>query len=268
MDTSISYFFCGASVLFHWFQSLSIVGHKFSTLIQSYFMHYSSNCLIFCGFCLWTLTFKVFHKFSIGFKSGDWLCKFRVQIPLFWNHSFVSFVACSGTLSCWSTKFWPCPKEVADFWRFFSRISLYILPFILPWITCNSRVPIDEKHSHIIIEPPPDLTVGMVLCFLKAVSFFRQTLAAVFLRIVQLLFHPTKLPFPKTAYLSFHKFRQTLIGRRGLFAHFIWSTLKYTHLFFSAFHFLEGLLYRRHTSSLLIIFPTVFSAWFRSLLIY
>ena len=70
-------FSCIASVLFHCFQSLSVVGHKFSTLIQHYFtpssLHNSFNCLIFCGFRLWTLTFKVFHKFSIGFKLGDWL---------------------------------------------------------------------------------------------------------------------------------------------------------------------------------------------------
>ena len=114
-------------------------------------LHNSSNCLIFCGFCWWTLTFKVFHKFSIGFKSGDWLGQFRVLIPLFSNHSFVSFAICLGSLSCWSMKFRPCPKEVADFRRFFSRISLYMLPFILPWITCNSPVPLDEKHPHIIM---------------------------------------------------------------------------------------------------------------------
>ena len=115
------------------------------------------------------------------FKSGVWLGQLRVLIPLFSNHYFVSFTVCLGSLSCWSTKFQPCPKEVADFWRFFSRISLYMLPFILWWITCNSLVPLDEKHPCIIMEPPPNLTVGMVLCFLKAVPFFCQTLVAVFL---------------------------------------------------------------------------------------
>ena len=105
----------------------------------------------------------------------------RVLIPLFSNHSFVSFAICLGSLLCWSMKFWPCPKEVADFWRFFSRISLYMLLFILPWITYNSPVPLDEKHPHIIMKPPPNLTVVMALCFLKAVPFFCQILVAVFL---------------------------------------------------------------------------------------
>ena len=169
------------------------------TLPNSY-LHNSSNCLIFCGFRLWILTFRVFHKFSIGFKSGDRLGQLRVLIPLFSNHSFVSFEVCLGSLSCWSTKFRPCPKEV--FWRFFSRISLYIQPFILPWITCNSPVPLDEKHPHIIMEPPLNLTVGIVLCFLKAVPFFRQTLVAVFLlnsstfvSSDQITFSPNCIPF-------------------------------------------------------------------------
>ena len=137
--------------------------------------------MLFCGFCLWTLTFKVFHRFSIGFKSEDRLGQLRVLIPLFSNYSFVSFMVCLGSSLCWSMKFQPCLKEVADFWKFFTRISLYMLPFILPWITCNSSVPLGEKHPHIIMEPRPNLTVGMVLCFLKAVPFFCRTLVTAFL---------------------------------------------------------------------------------------
>ena len=137
--------------------------------------------MIFCRFRLWTLTFKVFHKFSIGFKSGDWLGQLRVLIPLFSNHSFVKFCDMLGIIMCGSMKFRPCPKEVPYFWRFFPRISLYMLPFILPSITCNSPVPSDEKHPHIITKLPPNLTVRMVLCFLKAVPFFRQKLVAAFL---------------------------------------------------------------------------------------
>ena len=57
--------------------------------------------MILCEFRLRTLTFKVFHKFSIGFQSGDWLGQLRVLIPLFSNHPFVSFAVCLGSLSCW-----------------------------------------------------------------------------------------------------------------------------------------------------------------------
>ena len=62
------------------------------------------------------------------------------------------------------------------------------------------------------MEPRPNLTVGMVLCFWKAVSFFDKHLLLCSFRIVQLSFHPTRYLFPKLHDLSFHKFRQTLIG--------------------------------------------------------
>ena len=145
--------------------------------------------------------------------------------------------------------------------------------------------------------------------------FFAKHLSLCSFWIVQLSFHPTRLPFPKTAYLSFHKFLQTLIGlwhvwfsvkalffffffffffflryrallmvslltlipapsrsvliseqvMKGLFAHFCWSTLKYDHLFF-CLPFLG-----RFTVLLpyyFLIFPTVLSARFISLLIF
>ena len=116
----------------------------------------------------------------IQVRRLTWI-QLTVLIPLFSNRSFVSFVICLGSLSCGITKIRPCPKEVAGFWRFFSRISLYMIPFILPWINCISPVPLDEKHPHIIKKPHPNLTVGMVLCFTKAGPIFHQTLVAVFL---------------------------------------------------------------------------------------
>ena len=120
-------------------------------------------------------------------------------------------MVCLRSLSCWSTKFWPCPEEVAVFWRFFSRIFLYMLPFILPWITCNSPVLLDEKHPYIIMKPPQNLTVGWYCAFWRQCHFFAKHLSLCSFRIFQLSFHPIRFPFPKTAYISFHKFRQTLI---------------------------------------------------------
>ena len=158
---------CFVSLLPVAFQLVTGFPHWSNITLPHSSLHNSSNCLIFCGSHLWTLTFKVFHKF----RRRTWI-QLRVLTPLFSNHSFVSFVICLGSLSCGSTKIRPSPKEVADFWRFFYRISLYMLPFILPWITCNSPVPLDEKHLHIIMKPSPNITVGMVLCFLKAVPFF------------------------------------------------------------------------------------------------
>ena len=75
--------------------------------------------------------------------------------------------------------------------------SLYMLPYILPWITCNLPVLLDEKHPHIIMEPLLNLTVGMVLCFLKAVPFFPQTLVTVFL--------PNSSTFISSDHITFSK---------------------------------------------------------------
>ena len=114
----------------------------------------------------------------IQVRRLTWI-QLRVLITLFSNHSFVSFAVCLGSLSCWSTKFRPCPKEVADFGRFFSTKALCMLPLILPWITFNSPVPLDEKHSHLIMKPPPNCGDGIML--LESSAIFRQTLVAVFL---------------------------------------------------------------------------------------
>ena len=46
---------------------------------------------------------------------------------------------------------------------------------IFPTILCRFPVPEEEKHPHIMIEPPPCLTVGIVFFFAKASLFLRQT---------------------------------------------------------------------------------------------
>ena len=97
------------------------------------------------------------------------------------------------------------------------RICMYVTVSICStalWTNSwNLLQVIKEKHPHIIMEPPPNLTVEMVLCFLKAVPFFRQALVAVFLpnRFNFRFIRPDYL-FPKLHDLSFHKFRQTSIG--------------------------------------------------------
>ena len=99
------------------------------------------------GPLLWTLIFSSFHRFSIGFKSGDWL-----------GHP--SFLGCS--LSCWNVH----PRFIfiilVDGSRFLSRMSRYIFPFILPSIVWSLPVPYAEKQPHTMMFPPPNFTVGMM----------------------------------------------------------------------------------------------------------
>ena len=56
----------------------------------------------FRGPLLWTLIFSSFHRFSIGFKSGDWLGHSSSFIFFLWNQLRVSLAVCLGSLSCWN----------------------------------------------------------------------------------------------------------------------------------------------------------------------
>ena len=87
---------------------------------------------------------------------------------------------------------------------FFSIIPLYMRPFILPSIICNSPGHLEEKHPHNIIEPRPNFTVGMVLVFLNAEPSFRYKRVAEFLATFRFSFRLTRLPCPKVIVVSIH----------------------------------------------------------------
>ena len=85
-------------------------------------------------------------------------------------------------------------------------------------------MPLDEKHPHIIMEPPPNLSVGMVLCFLKAVPFFRQALVAVFLpnssifiSSDQITFSQNCIPFFSYVSTNFNWSLTCLVFSKGTF---------------------------------------------------
>ena len=60
-----------------------------------------SKSLRFRGCRLATRSFSSLHRFSMGFRSGDWLGNYRTLICLFLSHSFVALAVCFGSLSCW-----------------------------------------------------------------------------------------------------------------------------------------------------------------------
>ncbi len=68
-----------------------------------------SKSLRFRGWRLVTRTFNSLHRFSLGFKSGDWLCHF------FLRHSFVALAVCFGSLSCRNTHPQPIINALAGF---------------------------------------------------------------------------------------------------------------------------------------------------------
>ena len=58
------------------------------------------------------------------------------------------------------------PFPVSNLWKtetgFPSRISLYLVPTIIPSILTSFPVPADEKHPHSMMMPPPCFPVGML----------------------------------------------------------------------------------------------------------
>ena len=62
-----------------------------------------SKSLKLRGCRLATRSFSSLHRFSMGFRSGDWLGHSRTFICFFFSHSFVALAICFGSLSCWKT---------------------------------------------------------------------------------------------------------------------------------------------------------------------
>ena len=50
----------------------------------------------------WILIFSSFHRFVLGFKSGDWLGHSNNFIFFLWNQWRVSLAVCLGSLSWWN----------------------------------------------------------------------------------------------------------------------------------------------------------------------
>ncbi len=93
----------------------------------------------------WTAIFRSLQRCSIGFKSGLWLGHSRTVTELLWSHSFVILAVCLGSLSCWKVNLRPSLRSWALWWRFSSRISLYLAAFIFPSIATSRPVPAAEK---------------------------------------------------------------------------------------------------------------------------
>ncbi len=78
---------------------------------QEGFCQILSKSLRFRGWCLATWTFSSLLRFSMGWRSGDWLGHSRILMWVFLSHSFVALAVCFVSLSCWNTPYfgliWP-----------------------------------------------------------------------------------------------------------------------------------------------------------------
>ena len=57
-----------------------------------------SNSVRFQGCCWAKPSFSSLQRFSIGFRSGDWLGHSRTLIYFFWSHSLVFLAVCFGVV--------------------------------------------------------------------------------------------------------------------------------------------------------------------------
>ncbi len=131
------------------------------------------TCLLQIFQVLWS--FSSLHRFSIGFRSGDWLGHSRTLKCFLRSHSLVTLAVCLGSLSCWKTQPRPIFNALTEGRRLLTKILLYMAPSILPSIWCSRPVPFAEKHAQSMMFPPPCFTVGMAFLGLYSSFFFLQT---------------------------------------------------------------------------------------------
>ncbi len=99
--------------------------------------------------CRWaTQSFSSLHRFSIGFRSGDWLGHSRTLKCFLRSHSLVALAVCLGSLSCWKTQLRPIFNALTEGRRSLAKILRYMAPSILHSIRCSHPVPFAEKHPH------------------------------------------------------------------------------------------------------------------------
>ncbi len=121
-----------------------------------------------------TQSFSSLHRFSFGFRSGDWLGHSRTLKCFLRSYSLVALAVCLGSLSCWKTQPRPIFNALTEGRRLLAKILRYMAPSILPSIRCSRPVPFAETHPQSMMCPPPCFTVGMLFLGLYS-SFFLQT---------------------------------------------------------------------------------------------
>ncbi len=126
--------------------------------------------------CRWaTESFSSLHRFSIGFRTGDWLGHSRTLKCFLRSHSLVALSVCLGSLSCWKTQPRPIFNALTEGRRLLAKILQIMAPSILPSIRCSRPVPFAKKHPQSMMFPPPCITVGMMFLGLYSSFFFLQT---------------------------------------------------------------------------------------------
>jgi len=92
-----------------------------------------------------SMTFSSLQRFSIGFRSGDWLGHSRTLRCFLRSLSLVALAVCFRSWSCWKTQPRPIFNALTERRRLLAKISRYMAPSMI----------IDAHEVRSCIEPRP-----------------------------------------------------------------------------------------------------------------
>ncbi len=95
-----------------------------------------------CSTCL----FRIPHRCSIGFRSGDILGHWITFTLFFFRNPTVALDVCLGSLSCWKSARRPRARSDGSIFSF--SIEQYICEFMMPSMKCSSPTPAALMHIH------------------------------------------------------------------------------------------------------------------------
>jgi len=135
--------------------------NKLATFCQIYIFHSSRRTSFrdwmldgeWCSTCL----FRIPHRCSIGFRSGDILGHWITFTLFFFRNPTVALDVCLGSLSFWKSARRPRARSDGSIFSF--SIEQYICEFMMPSMKYSSPTPAALMQPHIRTLPPPCFTV-------------------------------------------------------------------------------------------------------------
>ncbi len=140
-----------------------------STFFHSSRMTSFRDCMLdeeWCSTCL----FRIPHRCSIGFRSGDILGHWITFTLFFFRNTTVALDVCLGSLSCWKSARRPRARSDGSIFSF--SIEQYICEFMMPSMKCT---PPDTSSTH--AAPHKDTATTMFHCRHRAFFFVFITFA-------------------------------------------------------------------------------------------
>ena len=118
---------------------------------------FSISSLLLDGLFLAMISLILCHKFSIGFRSGDWAGQFIWATRWDCIHLFTNFARWQGALSSWNIQHSSGNKLRALASNYVSNTAAYLVAFIIPSQMCNLPMPFDA------IQPQISTLVGCLI---------------------------------------------------------------------------------------------------------